>query len=86
MNEPTEVIDYNTFMSAGAEEIVARKNGHGCERDYERMLRDSVTEEDYYDIAGMNLECARNGGQWYPHLVNPSQRMKDMGVVMPGGV
>ena len=78
------VIEYSIFMRAGAEEIVSRNYGHGCVNDYERMLCDSVAEEDYYDIAEMNLQCARNGGQWYPHLWNPSQRMKDMGVVMPG--
>ena len=84
-SKPTEVIEYSIFMRAGAKEIVSRKCGHGCVNDYERMLCDSVAEEDYYDIAEMNLQCACNGGQWYPHLWNPSQRMKDMGVVMPGG-
>ena len=85
MNEPTEVIDYSTFMSAGAEEIVDRKNGHGCERDYERMLRDSMSEEYYYELAEMNLQCIRNGGDWYPHICRPgNENLEKIGVVMPG--
>ena len=83
-NRLTEAIEYSIFMRAGAKEIVRMNDGHGCVNDYERRLCDSVPEDEYYDIAEMNIECKRNGGVWYPHLVDPSQAMKDMGVVMPG--
>jgi hypothetical protein len=46
MEGVTDVIDYSTYMRAGAEVIVARKDGHGCVNDYERRLRDSVSEYD----------------------------------------
>ena len=85
MNELTEVIEYGTFMRAGAEEIVARKGGHGCVNDYERMFRDSMTEDYYYELAEMNLQCLRNGGDWYPHICRPGNEcLEKIGVVMPG--
>lgn len=85
MCERTDVIEYGTFMRASAEMVVGRKGGHGCVNDYERIVRDSLPEDEYYELAEMNLQCARMGGEWYPHLVPyASQGVKDIGVVMPG--
>ena len=55
--------------------------------DHSTEIKDAILDDtEFSDIAEMNIECKRNGGVWYPHLVDPSQAMKDMGVVMPGGV
>ena len=87
MDKAVEVIDYTTFMRASAEEIVARKGGHGCVNDYERMLRYLIAEDDYYRLAEMNAQCVRMGGEWYPHICRPgNENVEKIGVVMPGAV